>query len=307
MRLFLKKVLWFSLLVIGVLFIGELVVRSIETPYRYKAEWLKEHGEEVNTLVLGSSHTYYGIMPSVLGDSVFNLANVSQTPEYDLALLREFHPYMQNLKRVIVPISYFTYRDPKLEDMDHGLCVQYKVGMDLPLHSDLSLYNLSITDFKAYSGRLRNLFMPQELNLCDSLGFGLGFDLGHREADWKEKAVGRAHDLTQTAPGRAEEVENVIGELIGYCNRNNIEVVIITTPVIEEFRNAVEREQYHEMREGIAKVKRNPNVRYYDFFSSDLFIDEDFHDSDHLSDTGARKLSGVLRDSLLTKRQLLAK
>lgn len=141
MRLFLKKVLWFSVLVIGLLLIGELVVRSINTPYNYKTEWLRKNGEKVNTLVLGSSHTYYGIMPSVLGDSVFNIANISQTPEYDLAILKEFHPLMPNLKRVIIPISYFTYRDPRLEETDHGLCVQYKVRMKLPLHSDLSPYN----------------------------------------------------------------------------------------------------------------------------------------------------------------------
>lgn len=298
MKLFLKKILWFSLLVLGLLFIGELVVRSIETPYRYKADWLRENGDKVKILVLGSSHTYYGIIPSVLGDSVFNLANISQTPEYDLALLKTFHSDMPNLETVIVPISYFTFRDPALEDMDHGLCVQYKVGMGLPLHSDFSLYNLCITDFKSYAGRLRNLIMPQELNICDTLGFGLGFDLAHREPNWKEKAVDRAHDLTQILPGRPEKVENVIKELVSYCKEKNIELIFITTPVITEFSSAIDRKQYEEMREKIRGLRENCNMKYYDFFMSDNFKDEDFHDSDHLSDIGARKLSLMLRDSL---------
>ncbi|MDE6682021.1 MAG: hypothetical protein K2J87_01180, partial [Muribaculaceae bacterium] len=147
-----KKILWFSLLVTGLLLIGEFIVRSIEPPYSYKAEWLRKNGDKINTLVLGSSHTYYGVNPSILGDSAFNLANISQTPEYDFALLKEFHPYMKNLKRVILPVSYFTFRDPVLEKMDRGLCVQYKVGMKLPLHSDFSFYNLCLSDFKSYSG-----------------------------------------------------------------------------------------------------------------------------------------------------------
>ena len=85
MRRFLKITAFFSLAVFFLLVLGEIVVRGIPTPYSYKAAWLREHGAAVNTLVLGSSHTYYGIRPDALGDSVFNLANVSQTPEYDLA------------------------------------------------------------------------------------------------------------------------------------------------------------------------------------------------------------------------------
>lgn len=143
--------------------------------------------------------------------------------------------------------------------------------------------------------------MPQELNLCDSLGFGLGFDLSHRETNWKGKAIRRAQDLTQTSPGRPQEVERVINGLITYCNRNNIEVIFITTPVSEEFGKAIDTEQYQEMRNEIAEIKRNSNVRYFDFFLSDSFTDEDFHDSDHLSDKGAKKLSQMLRDSLQKK------
>lgn len=276
------------------------MVRSIKTPYSYKATWLRENGDRVNTLILGSSHTYYGLNPSVLGDSVFNLANISQTPEYDFALLKEFNPYMPNLKRVIVPISYFTYRDPKMEDMDRGLCVQYKVGMNLPLHSDLSFYNLSLTDFKSYSGRLRNIIMPQELNLCDSLGFGLGFDLAHRASDWKEGASKRAEDLTQNAPGRPREVEEVLENMITYCRERDINVVFITTPVWRGFRKAIDKDQYHEMREGISKIKEKEGTIYFDFFGSEVFTDDDYHDSDHLSDIGATKLSRMLRDSLST-------
>ncbi len=298
MRLFLKKILWFSLLVTGLLLIGEFIVRSIETSYIYKAEWLRKNGDKVNTLVLGSSHTYYGVNPSILGDSAFNLANISQTPEYDFAMLKEFHPYMKNLKRVILPVSYFTFRDPVLEEMDRGLCVQYKVGMKLPLHSDYSLYNLCLTDFKSYSGRLRNLVASQELNRCDSLGFGLGFDLSHRDANWKMGAKERAKDLTQDSPGRASVVEKVLEELTDYCRKHNIEVIFITTPVWSGFREAMNDGQYREMRAEINEIKMERGIRYFDFFSSEDFTDEDFHDSDHLSDIGAEKLTRMLRDSL---------
>ena len=301
MRKFLRKVALFALLVALLLGVGELIVRSLETPYRYKAERLRADGERVSTLVLGSSHMYYGVEPSLLGDSAFNLANISQTPEYDLALLREFRPYMKNLRRVILPISYFTFRDPTMEEFDRGLCVQYKVGMGLPLHSDFSVYNLALTDFDSYAGRLRNLIAPQELNLCDSLGFGLGFDLAHRGPNWKERAADRAKALTQERPGRADEVERVLEETVDYCREQGLEVVFVTTPVWSGFRAEMDAGQYREMREKIAALQTNTGVRYLDFFASDLFTDDDFHDVDHLSDLGAAKLTRLLRASLLTQ------
>ncbi len=300
MKLFLKKILIFTLLVVCLFAIGEMVVRGLDTPYRYKAETLRADGKKYNTLILGSSLLYYGLNPTFMGDSVFNLANISQTPEYDFALLKEFHPSVPNLKRVIVPISYCTYRDPVLEEISPGLCVQYKVGMKLPLHSDLSIYNLSLTDFKSYAGRLRNLIAPQELNRCDSLGFGLGFDLSHRAKNWESTGSRRARDLTQTSPGRCRRVEEVINDMIAYCQNHGIEVVFVTTPMWKSFRENVDPEQYAEMRQEISKLRGKKGVRYFDFYSSEQFVDEDFHDPDHLSDYGARKLSTILMDSLRT-------
>ena len=298
MRLFLKKILIFALIIIVFLAMGEVVVRHIATPYSYKYGYIKERGGEIATLVLGSSHTYYGIIPSELGDSVFNLANISQTPEYDFQLLKEYEPYMPHLRKVIIPISYFTFRDPKLEELDRGLCVQYKVGMELNLHPDLSIYNLALTDFKSYTGRLRNMILPEESNRCDSLGFGLGFGLDHRDPAWREKAEARVEELTFATPGRADEVYRVLQSMIEYCDRRGIECVFVTTPVSKEFRQYADKAQYAEMADYASVLKGMVDGRYFDFYSSAAFDDEDFHDVDHLSDVGARKFSRLLRESM---------
>lgn len=298
MKLFLRKVILFSLISIVFLTVGEIVVRRLPTSYSYKYGYVKDHGSAIATLVLGSSHTYYGVMPSELGDSVFNLANISQTPEYDFELLKEYEGYMPNLRRVIIPISYFTFRDPKLEQLDKGLCVQYKIGMDLNLHSDFSSYNLALADFKSYAGRLRNIILPEESNRCDSLGFGLGFGLDHRDTAWKSKAKARMEELTFSSPGRADEVCQVLESMIEYCKRRGIECVFVTTPVSKEFRQYADKDQYAEMADRASALKGMVDGRYFDFYSSPLFEDEDFHDADHLSDVGARKFSRLLRGKL---------
>lgn len=298
MRRFLRYTLLFSLIILALLGVGEIVVRRMPTSYSYKDGWLRGHGRDVATLVLGSSHTYYGIRPQELGDSVFNLANISQTPEYDLALLEQYLPMMPNLRRVILPISYFTYRDPKLEEMTPGLCVNYKVGMYLPLHSDWSKYNFTISDFAAYSGRLRGLLWHQQSNVCDSLGFGLGFDVEGRDARWQEKGAERAASLTQASPGRAVEVQATLEKLVRLCRSRGIECVLVTTPVWHTFRENMDTAQWNEAQRLSRRLAADYGLRYYSWFDSPLFTETDFHDSDHLTAPGAAKLTRLLKEKL---------
>lgn len=286
------------MIVLCALGIGEWGVRHIETPYSYKDRYVREHGKEISTLILGSSHTYYGLRPDLMGDSVFNLANVSQTPLYDLAILKQYAEFMPNLKKVIIPVSYFTFRDPSLEEMEPNRVVQYKIGMKLPLHSDWSVYNFSIYDFAGYAGRLRSLFVKEEINRCDSLGFGLGFDLSTRPGNWKEQTSERVADLTRENPAGVIEVKKDLNRIIDFCHQRNIECILITTPVWKGFRDAMDKSQYAEMKHIADSLTTRRGVRYFDFFSSGIFTDEDFHDSDHLSDLGATKLSNLLRPSL---------
>ncbi len=299
MRKFLRQILLFSFLTVILLSVGELVVRTIPSSYSYKNEWLKANGENVNTLILGSSHTYYGLKPDILSDSVFNLANISQTPEYDLILLKKALLLCPNLKRIIIPVSYFTFRDPELENgVDWRLCLNYKIHMDIDVHSDFSKYNFYISDFDTYCGKLRNLVLPRQMNRCDTLGFGLGFVTDSRERNWQEKGRDRAESLTIPSETRPREVVSVMEELLELCRDNGIECILVTTPVWVSFRENIDMEQYRQMKELTDRLVRKYGLRYFDFFNSTQFGEGDFHDSDHLSDSGAEHFSRIFRSLL---------
>lgn len=253
----------------------------------------------ISTLILGSSHTYYGLQPEEFDDCTFNLANISQTPEYDLALLEHYLPMMPNVKRVIVPVSYFTYRDPLLEKGDEWmLAVRYKIHMDLPMHSDFSIYNLEISDFDAYKGKLKNLIVKGKANRCDSLGFGLGFDLSSRDPRWKDFGRQRAEKHTLSTPGRYAEVRETQDSLIALAQRHGLEIIFITTPASQVYNEALDSAQLAEMNKGIEELVRNYGVAYYDFLSDSRFSDSDFYDPDHLSDVGATKFTKLLSDTI---------
>lgn len=299
MKNFLRNIFIFSSIIIAILAILEVVARSLPTSYSYKNDWMMKNGDKVKNLVLGSSHTYYGVRPEVLGDSTFNLANISQTPEYDLALLEHYLPLMPNIKRVIMPVSYFTFRDPKIEKGDEWmLAVRYKIHMDLPLHSDFSIYNLEITDFDAYKGKLKCLIFKAPSNKCDSLGFGLGFTLAARDDRWKEISVARAEKHTLSTPGRFGQVREVHDRLLHLAKKHDIDVVLITTPSWPAYTSALDSVQLAEMYEGIEDLLKNEGVVYYDFLKDERFGDSDFYDPDHLNDIGAAKLTQILADTL---------
>ncbi len=298
MRKFLIKTLLFSLLVVAILLGLEAIVRGRPSSYAYKNAWMEANADKVSVLILGSPHTYYALRPDVIGDSVFNLANVSQTPEYDYALLRKYEDGLANLRKVVIPISYFTYQDPKLEDMSRGLAINYRIGMDLPVHGRLSPYNLTLYDFPGYVGRVKHLFTGGEMNHCDSLGFGLGYDLGSRHEDWAAEGKERAEGLTQSNPGRPEEVYAFLVKTIEWCRDRGVEVVFVSTPTWPTFREHNDRRQFEEMEAMTRRLTDRYGIPYLNFFSDPTFTDIDFHDVDHLSDHGATKFSSRLKPLL---------
>ena len=88
MKKFVTRFVLFLLPAIIFLTVAELYVRSIPNIYTFKDQWMWKHGQDIQTLVLGNSHAYYDMNPSVMGDGVFSLANVSQRLEHDLYLLK---------------------------------------------------------------------------------------------------------------------------------------------------------------------------------------------------------------------------
>lgn len=296
MHKFLRKTAVFAAICILIFALGELLVRNIPSSYSVKNDYLEQHSADINTLILGPSHMYYGIRPELLGDSVFNLANISQTPDYDLALLKMWLGKMPNLRKIYLSTSYCTFREGNLEEIADNLCNNYKVAMHLPLHSDFSKYNLVITDFNAWAGRLRSLVQHEDANLCDSLGFGLGFDLSTRSKAWEDKGLDRVQSLTLPPDSvRCNEVMRIFSEILSMAQSRSIQCTFVMTPAWHTFRQAADSIQLREAIDLTGQLATQFNADFINLYDSPLFVEEDFHDSDHLSDIGAAKFTALLK------------
>lgn len=279
---------------------GELLVRSQPNKYSLKRDFILHRGDRITTVVLGSSHTYYAIIPDSLGDVSVNLANVSQNFEYDFRLLDHFLPYMPGLKKVIVPVSYFSFFDPPFDITDEWFFeIYYKVYMDIDKYPLISKYSAEICKYNIYAGRIRAIVMNDYPARCTPDGFGLDKPFEHKPV-WTEE-MRRNSTRHHTARDFSFERHNAawLDSLLNLCHDRNIEVVFITTPVSACYRSHLEPHQLKRFMFLTDSIVRSRRIRWLDYSADERFSDDDFYDPDHLCDRGARRFTSILRDTLI--------
>lgn len=303
MRKFLINTAIYSGIIIIFLGIGEIIARHIPSSYKVKADRMDNKASGISTLILGTSHTYYGINSALLGDSVFNLANVSQYPYIDFMLLEKYSDSLTNLKKIIIPVGYSTFVDEPLEDSDEWFrIIDYKIQMNLTDHSDISKYNFEISDFERYSEKLKNLILKSPNNMCDSLGFGLGYNLDRRSPDWNSKDNLNYLIKTSTKPIRkdiASNTEKSLRQIIQWCKHRDIMCFIVSTPVFPIYYSEMNPTQLDDMYRRIKNICQDYDVVYLDHINDTGFAEEDFFDFNHLSDKGATKFTRLIKEEIL--------
>lgn len=300
MRKFLKTCVLFVLPIIVAAILVEIIVRRVPNPYKYKYEWMMCQSESVETLVLGSSHTFYGVRTGLMGNKAFNLANVSQSINIDLSLLQYWADRYKNLKTVIIPISYSTWFSHGLENGPESYrCRYYKIYMDCDLYSDCCLlkYNLEISDVRTALGKLDKLFKRQTDCGCDEYGWGNTYTL-------REKNLVKWNDGTEAAAAVKRHTSNcwdyvennyaLMGRIADFCRSREIRLVLITTPCWSSYYENLNPDQVTKMYELTHRLQAEYGLDYFDYLADSRFVDDDFFDSNHLSDIGAEKFTKIL-------------
>ena len=304
MRRFLLSILWFSILVIATLAVGEVFVRRIPNPYSDKDRALSHPRPDITRLILGDSQSYYGIMPDALGPGTFNLANVSQNPEYNLLLLRKYAPNLPNLREVVANVGYCTLFDPDFEHGEWNRAQQYQLYMSIRRHPSLSKYNFEITDFEVYAGKLKKAMMRQPLNArCDSLGFGLGF-VPEASTGNLEKAGEWAAERHTDSTGRYDYLAYNLrhfNAFVDECSRMGVKLTVVTTPVSKPYFRHMNPRQYEIFQSQVRKMAAEKGFRYLDYEADSRFLPSDFYDGDHLNTDGALKFSRILRSDIASE------
>lgn len=297
MKKFITDIFVFSLLILVPLVVSELYVRSLPNASRYKHTYMQSHSTETETLVLGNSHTYYGIDPSMLGSHAFSLAMPSQTYRYDYYLLTHYD--MPRLKTVVLSVTYTSmFEDLDTNDKLRCWAVRYRLYMDCDLHSSLSQYGFEFLYVPSFKEKLASLWR-KPLERWDSLGFGTSY--GHRSliAEGRDNGEARARENTDASDTSATVSREMLHKICEWCGERGVRLVLVVTPTVKSFREACDPGRRKAIKEALRCVlSRYPWVEFYDFEADDRFVKSDFYDADHLNLLGAHKLTLLLKEAM---------
>ncbi len=305
MTLFIQKAIILALPIVLLMVAAEYFVRKVPNDYSFKNKYLYNNSKNIEILVLGSSHSLYGINPEYFSQSAFNAAHVSQSLKYDYFIFNKFKNELLNLKYLIVPISYFTLFYQLEDGIEDWRIKRYSIYYDCQYHNDLK-YNYEIVGAKPFEV-LKNVskyFKGLNNITVSDLGLGLKYT-NEKQLDLVDTGITAAKRHTMTHLDLLDDNIGSLKKLIVESYAMGIKIVLFTPPARESYISNLNKHQLSVMKSNIAAVTREyPNVEYYDFMKDIQFVDDDFRDADHLNGVGAAKLT-LLIDRLIVDKQKL--
>ena len=297
-----------------VLFLGayQFMLSSVHPDeYSAKKDLLERRAHEVEVLVMGSSHAYYGIMPDELGRPAFNLAAVSQSLFYDRALVEKYLDQLPALKMVILPVSYFTPGYQVDDSIEHwrGHVYYYVYGQhNRNWHKDCSARN-----FFAYYLYDTQLGGPGPVftgKVRDCLGdYDLSGGWTNRVmSTTSQKPLSLAEDgpvalkrhRVLMKPPHYPENEAILEDLVKRLKSRGIKPILISMPTTHYYRDGMDAALHQRMQDILNRVSSENGIPYLDYEADPRFVDADFYNSDHLNLAGARKFSRLLGAEAVT-------
>lgn len=283
----------------------EIALRSMPNDYKYKKQYIESHAGDIEVLVLGSSHTYYGVNPEYFSKQGFNASYVSQSLFYDFEILKEQIEKMPGLQTVILPVSVFSLYTT-LEDMpDSWRIKNYVLYYGLDNTGDLSNYaEITANQLEVSYKKFQDYYLKHRPVLtCSELGWGTEFKWENsRDLEVTGKESAERH--TQKEDNHVNENTATLKAIADLCEARGIKLVLFTPPAHKAYYENLDNKQLNttiEVAESIAAMYGN--ATYNNMLKSTLFNKEDFFDGDHLNDKGAQKLSLLLDEMYISENK----
>ena len=295
MRRFVFQSVCFLIPVFLILVGVELSMRAIPNSYQLKDDWMRKNSHALSTLLLGNSHGYFALSPSAMGDSVYNLCNVSQRIEQDYYLLCHYGETCPYLKRVILVSDNSNLFDGPMEVDEPARVTYYQLYMGYRAHSMLSKYGFELSNMTYVFQKLK-AYLQGDKWWCDSLGWGNGYLVEKRDSVSFFPENVRQHQFLNwdyTLRNRA-----YMDSIALWCQQHEVELVLLQTPVSEAYTCLTDPAQLQLVNAMTDSCCMQYGAKKRDYSCDNRFRDTDFFDSDHLSDQGARKFSAILARDL---------
>ncbi|UPT69463.1 MAG: DUF1574 domain-containing protein [Flavobacterium sp. JAD_PAG50586_2] len=295
MKKFATLTILFSLPVIIVLIAFEFSLRHIPNDYAYKRHYLDTKSSEIEVLYLGSSHIYCGINPEFSELKSFNASHVSQSLNYDLAILEKYKDNWSKLKCIVLPVDYFSMYTTIETGVEKWRVKNYTIYYGLnSIISNEGRFELTTGKFSSNISRLWAYHQNGSNDLsCNKLGWGTNYN-SKNSKDLIEtgKIAAERHTVKIIDTECYEKNRKALETIIGFAKTKDIKVILITCPAYKSYVNRLNQKQLNSTISFINKLcLENSNAFYYNLLNDKSYTSDDFFDANHLNDIGARKLT----------------
>lgn len=296
MKIFIKKIAIFLILITSIAVISEFLLRRIPNDYSYKRAYLDVQSGDVEILIFGSSHAFFGIDPSYFSDRCFNASHVSQSLDYDLEILKKYENRLGQLKTIILPISYFSLFEKLKTQNDswriknyniyYGLNSSYSLADNMEIFSSESLTNCK---------RIFSFYINGNSKItCSEFGWCTLYK-SEESKDLNETGKVTAKRHTFEDYNNLNDNISILRSIIKLCNRHNVNVILYTPPAFKSYCSYLDNEQLNITIDISNEISNTfDNCTYINLLESNQFVEQDFYDGDHLNEIGAKKLSLLL-------------
>ncbi len=288
----------------------EVWMRQVPNSHTVKRENLERLAPEVDTLILGASSAYWDVSPELLPGSVYNLANVAQTPYYDDRLLTQWIDRLPHLRRVILSVTYISL-DFQLEGTDEEARQYYYNqvwGIAPPgLLNRLDIRNWSAVALQTPATALTSLQTAAMARLHGGPFAAAPLSPAIDARGWSPQPPGNPEDLSASVIQRkldyhhsvmhaANETPNVasLEHMLALLQARHIETILITPPVWQRYAAGMHPGQWAHTQSEIVALCDKYHARYLPFLQSPPFPASSFLDADHLNRDGATRFTRLL-------------
>ncbi len=304
---FASKVILFALPILFFAAFVEYIVRQIPNNYSYKNEYLSKNAEDVEILVLGNSHSLYGINPDHFTLNSFNASHVAQSLHYDYFIFEKFKNNLSNMRVLVLPISYFTLFYQLEDGLENWRIERYCIYYDYK-HPSLK-YRTEILNAKTINivssvvKYLRSNGKTHNITVSES-GFGLEFS-AQKQDNLVATGISAAERHTKKNFHKLDDNLELIDRLIAESSKMGVKVFLFTPPAWSSYTENLSTQQLSVMQTSISDlVKKYSNVEYHSFLHDNRFVKGDFKDADHLNEIGAKKLTKIIDHMINSEKRI---
>ena len=298
--------------------------------YNYLIKSLeKSKDADIETIVVGNSYPLTGIDMKLVKPKGISLALSSQDLYYSYKLAKLAIENNENIKTCIIGGGYYLVNHdlskarseysvsmvkniyyPILKDKHNSETVETiellnieKVLKDKVIEY---LFNLVILDyyfkdliFRDNNGYF-NLNYKREMNSMLG-GIKLG-DISESEKYILGKNRANQHNKLSEYKQTAKEYNEIFNEFICFLHEKNIEPIIIIFPNTKYYSEFLNESYEREFYNIIEHISRKWKIKLIDFSKKDIFEESDFIDFDHMSETGAIKITKEINKYLMISK-----